>query len=60
MMARHGEQLEATKLGVAFIRDAAGSKSLTKRSRYEAAIERSLSRNLEELRQLQSARSVSR
>jgi hypothetical protein len=58
-MARHGEQLEATKLGVAFMRDAGGPEALTKLSRYEASIERSLFRNLEELRQLQSARSAS-
>jgi hypothetical protein len=59
-MARHEEQLEATKLGVAFMRDAGGPEALTKLSRYEAAIERSLSRNLGELRRLQSTRSVSR
>jgi hypothetical protein len=59
-MARHEEQLEATKLGVAFVRDAGGPEALTKLSRYEAAIERSLFRNLDELRRLQASRGLSR
>ncbi len=43
-------------LGVAFISDARGSNSLSKLSRYETAIERSLYRALKELEWLQQAR----
>ena len=43
-------------LGVAFISDASGSNSLSKLSRYETAIERSLYRALKELEWLQQAR----
>ncbi len=43
-------------LGVAFISDAKASNSLSKLSRYETAIERSLYRALKELEWLQQAR----
>jgi hypothetical protein len=44
-------------LGAAFVEDALSSNALTKLSRYEAAIERSMYRALHELQRLQAARS---
>jgi len=43
-------------LGAAYRNDAAGADALTKLSRYETTLERSLFRSLEELRRLQDAR----
>jgi len=43
-------------LGAAFVNDAGGADALTKLSRYETTLERSLFRSLEELRRLQDAR----
>jgi hypothetical protein len=45
------------RLGDAFARDAAGGNAFSKIARYETAIDRRLSRKLEELRILQEARS---
>jgi hypothetical protein len=43
-------------LGAAYRNDAGGADALTKLSRYETTLERSLFRSLEELRRLQDAR----
>jgi hypothetical protein len=53
--AKASEDLPA--LGAAFVADALSSNALTKLSRYETAIERSMYRALHELQRLQSARS---
>jgi hypothetical protein len=47
---------ETTMLGMSFIRDAKGANALSKLSRYEIPIERSLYRALHELQRLQAAR----
>jgi hypothetical protein len=47
---------ETTKLGLSFIRDANGANALSKLSRYEIPLERSLYRALHELQRLQAAR----
>ena len=47
---------ETIMLGLSFIRDANGANALSKLSRYETAIERSLYRALHELQRLQAAR----
>ncbi len=49
-------EIEPATSGLAFIRDAEGPDALSRLSRYEAAIERSLFRNLHELQRLQAAR----
>jgi hypothetical protein len=55
-MAEEERRLVESRLGVAFIRDANGANALGKLSRYEAAIQRTLFRNLDELKKLQSER----
>jgi hypothetical protein len=55
-LAEQDRVREETVLGLAFSRDAAGPNALGKLSRYEAAIERVLFRNLEELIGLQARR----
>jgi len=50
---------ERTKLGAAFVRDASGANALSKLSRYETAIERSLYKALTQLQSLQEHRRVS-
>ena len=50
---------ERTKLGAAFTRDASGANALSKLSRYETAIERSLYKALGQLQSLQEHRRVS-
>jgi hypothetical protein len=55
-MAEEKRRLVESKLGVAFIRDANGANALGKLSRYEATIQRTLFRNLDELKKLQSER----
>ena len=47
---------DASALGLSFIRDGNGANALSKLSRYEAAIERSLYKALHELQRLQAAR----
>jgi hypothetical protein len=47
---------ETTMLGMSFIRDAKGANALSKLSRYEIPIERSLYRALHELQRVQAAR----
>ncbi len=49
-------QEESLALGVAFKRDAKNAGAISKLSRYEAAIERSLYRALHELQRVQAAR----
>jgi len=49
-------EIEPATSGLAFIRDAEGPDALSRLSRYEMAIERSLFRNLHELQRLQAAR----
>ena len=48
----------ATATGAGFIDDATGANAITKLSRYEAAIERSLYRAMHELQRLQTARLI--
>lgn len=49
-------EANASRLGRAFINDAAGPDALSKLSRYEARLDRALSRDLMELQRLQSFR----
>ena len=48
--------LDASALGLSFIRDGNGANAFSKLSRYEAGIERSLYKALHELQRLQAAR----
>jgi len=51
-----GRRTPNATLGQAFVIDSSDANSLSKLSRYETAIERSLHRSLHELRQLQDIR----
>ena len=54
--AKHARDRDETLLGRAFYADAKESDALGKLARYERSLERSLFRNLDELRQLQDRR----
>jgi hypothetical protein len=55
-LAEQRQEAEGSALGIAFSRDASGPDALGKLARYESAIDRDLSRNLDRLIRLQAAR----